>query len=63
MDVIIPQGHTIQLEIAESGEDYLSSSCSSAGITLAGEQPLSLPVIERGASDERWFEVPPWWEE
>ena len=62
MDVIIPEGHTIQLEITESGEDYLPSTCATVGITLDGEQPLSLPLIERAPSDNRWFEVPPWWE-
>ena len=63
MDVIIPEGNTIQLEITESGEDYLPSTCATIGITMDGEQPLSLPLIDRSPSDERWFEVPPWWEE
>jgi len=62
MDVIIPAGHTIELEITESGEDYLPSTCASAGISLvSNEQPLSLPLINRPESDNRWFEVPPWW--
>ena len=62
MDVVIPEGHIIQLEITESGEDYLPSTCASTGITLVeAEQPLSLPLIDRAVSDERWFEVPPWW--
>ena len=63
MDVVIPEGHIIQLEISDAGEDYLPSTCASAGVTLIqAEQPLSLPLIDRSASDERWFEVPPWWE-
>ena len=63
MDVIIPEGHVINLEITESGEDYLPSTCASAGITLSqAEQPLALPLIDRSQADERWFEVPPWWE-
>ena len=63
MDVVIPEGHIIQLEISDSGEDYLPSTCASAGVTLVeAEQPLSLPLIDRSANDERWFEVPPWWE-
>ena len=63
MDVVIPEGHIIQLDITESGEDYLPSTCSSVGITLSNqEQPLSIPVIYRSPSDERWFDVPPWWE-
>ena len=63
MDVVIPEGHTIQLEISDAGEDYLPSKCASAGVTLIeAEQPLSLPLIDRSANDERWFEVPPWWE-
>ena len=63
MDVVIPEGHVIKLEITESGEDYLPSTCSSAGVTLVeAEQPLSLPFIDRPESDNRWFEVPAWWE-
>ena len=63
MDVIIPEGSTIQLEITESGEDYLPSTCSSAGISLIDDvQPLSLPLVERGDDDSRWFDVPPWWD-
>ena len=63
MDVVIPEGHIINLEITESGEDYLPSTCASAGITLIEtEQPLALPLIDRSQTDERWFEVPPWWE-
>ena len=63
MDVVIPEGHVIKLEITESGEDYLPSTCSSAGVTLVeAEQPLSLPTIDRPESDNRWFEVPVWWE-
>ena len=62
MDVVIPEGHIIQLEITESGEDYLPSTCASTGITLTEvEQPLALPLIDRPVNDERWFEVPPWW--
>ena len=63
MDVVIPEGHVIKLEITESGEDYLPSTCFSAGVTLVeAEQPLSLPIIDRPESDNRWFEVPAWWE-
>ena len=34
MDVRIPAGHSIELVISESGEDYLPSPCSAIGMTI-----------------------------
>jgi len=63
MDVIVPKGHTIQLIITESGEDYLPSPCASVGMSIfAGYQVLTLPSIDRTIDHDSWFEAPPWWE-
>ncbi len=63
MDVIVPKGHTIQLIITESGEDYLPSPCASVGMSIfAGYQVLTLPSIDRSIDHDSWFEAPPWWE-
>ena len=64
MDVIVPKGHTIQLVVSESGEDYLPSPCASAGMTIfAGYQVLTLPTIDRPVDHENWFNVPNWWDD
>ena len=64
MDVIVPKGHTIQLVVSETGEDYLPSPCASAGMTIfAGYQVLTLPTIDRPVNHENWFNVPNWWDE
>lgn len=59
MDVRIPAGHTIQLVLTESGEDYLPSPCAWSGLAIvAGMQTLGLPVIDRPTGDSHWFIVP-----
>jgi predicted acyl esterase len=59
MDVRIPAGHTIQLVITESGEDYLPSPCATFGLgIIGGKELLSLPIIERPEGDPHWFTVP-----
>ena len=64
MDVRIPAGHTIRLEITETGEDYLTSPCALVGLVVAGgKEVLSLPLVTREAADPGWFDVPPWWAE
>jgi len=64
MDVIVPKGHTIQLVVTESGEDYLPSPCAALGMTIfAGYQVLNLPTIDRPVDHENWFNVPNWWDE
>ena len=64
MDVIIPEGHTIQLVITETGEDYLPSPCATLGMTIfAGYQVLTLPTLDRPNDHKNWFNVPAWWEE
>ena len=64
MDVIVPKGHTIQLVVTESGEDYLPSPCASVGMTIfAGYQVLTLPTIDRPLDHANWFNSPNWWDE
>ncbi len=64
MDVIVPKGHTIQLVVSETGEDYLPSPCASSGMTIfAGYQTLTLPTIDRPSDHQNWFDVPVWWDE
>ena len=64
MDVIIPKGHTIQLVVSETGEDYLPSPCAALGMTIfEGYQVLTLPVLDRPINHENWFNVPVWWDE
>jgi len=64
MDVIIPEGHTIQLVVTETGEDYLPSPCATLGMTIfAGYQVLTLPTLDRPNDHKNWFNVPAWWEE
>ena len=63
MDVIVPKGHTIQLLVTETGEDYLPSPCAPLGMTIfAGYQVLTLPTIDRPVEHDNWFNVPAWWE-
>ena len=64
MDVIVPKGHTIQLVVTETGEDYLPSPCASLGMTIfAGYQVLNLPTLDRPVDHENWFNSPIWWDE
>jgi hypothetical protein len=64
MDVVLPAGHEIRVELTESGEDYLPSPCAAIGINvnLDDSSTLSLPLIEREEGHENWFEAPHWWE-
>ncbi len=63
MDVIVPKGHTIQLVVTETGEDYLPSPCAPIGMTIfAGYQVLTLPTIDRPVDNENWFNSPNWWD-
>jgi len=64
MDVHVPAGHTLALELTESGEDYLSSPCAVIGMQVIVDESssLCLPLVERNSDDERWFDVPAWWE-
>ena len=65
LDVILPAGHAIRVDLTESGEDYLPSPCAATGIgvSLDESSELGLPLIHRPVDDYRWFLAPPWWED
>ncbi|HIF45643.1 MAG TPA: CocE/NonD family hydrolase [Candidatus Poseidoniales archaeon] len=65
IDAIIPAGHSIKVELTETGEDYLSSACAPIGmsVNLDASSTISLPLLERDADAPEWFQVPQWWEE
>jgi predicted acyl esterase len=65
MDVIVPAGHEISIELTDTGEDYLPSTCAAVGMAVFIDESstLSLPLIERVEDDDRWFLAPPWWED
>ena len=65
LDVILPAGHTLRIELTESGEDYLPGPCASnpaGGLSINGGT-VGLPIIDRPVSDERWFLAPAWWDQ
>lgn len=65
LDTVVPAGSTLRLVLTEDGMDYLPSPCAAIGLRIAdnADSVLSLPLIERGEDDERWFDAPPWWEQ
>ena len=65
LDTVVPAGSTLRLVLTESGMDYLPSPCAAIGLRIAdnADSVLSLPRIERGEDDQRWFDAPPWWEQ
>ena len=61
MDVVIPKGHTLLIELTETGMDYLPSpDCAAVGINvnIDSSSVLSLPLVDRPEDDTRWFNVP-----
>ena len=62
LDVILPAGHSLSIELTETGEDYLSSTCAAFGLSVQGGT-FGLPMIDRPVDDNRWFLAPPWWED
>ncbi len=66
LDVTLPAGHAIRVDLTENGADYLPSPCAATGIgTVTGivvswsdAGTFSLPIIDRPAEDARWFKVP-----
>ena len=65
MDVVVPAGHEISVELTDTGEDYLPSTCAAIGLTVFIDESstLGLPIIDRPVDDNRWFLAPPWWED
>ena len=65
LDVVVHAGHSLRIELTETGEDYLPSPCASnplGGLNVEGGV-IGLPIIDRPNSDKAWFLTPPWWEQ
>ena len=65
LDIVIPAGHSLRIELTETGEDYLPSPCATnplGGLTINGGV-IGLPIIDRSPSHEAWFEAPHWWDQ
>ena len=65
LDVVLPAGHALRLELSETGEDYLPGPCASnpaGGLTVNGGT-FGLPLIDRPMNHEAWFEAPHWWDQ
>ena len=65
LDVVVPAGHTLRIELTESGEDYLPSPCATnplGGLDVDGGM-IGLPIIDRPNSHDSWFLAPPWWDQ
>ena len=60
LDVYLPAGHSIRVELTESGEDYLPSPCAATGISVSLDDSsvLGLPLISRPNGHPNWFIVP-----
>jgi hypothetical protein len=61
MDVVVPAGHSLLIELTETGEDYLPSpDCASTGMNVDTDSSsvLGLPLIDRPEGDVQWFRVP-----
>ncbi len=62
LDIVLPAGHSLSIELTDTGEDYLPSTCAAAGLSVVGGT-FGMPLIERGVDDQRWFLAPPWWDD
>ena len=65
LDIILPAGHALRIDLTESGEDYLPGPCASnaAGGLVVNGGTIGLPMIDRPTDDDRWFLAPAWWEQ
>ena len=65
LDVRLQAGDSIRIELTETGEDYLPSTCAALGLTvnLDESSTLGLPLVDRPVNDDRWFLAPPWWDD
>jgi hypothetical protein len=65
LDVIVPAGNSLRIELTEMGEDYLPGPCATnplGGLSIDGGT-IGLPLIDRPVNHEAWFLAPPWWEQ
>ena len=56
LDVVLPAGHILSIELTDTGEDYLPSTCAVMGLSVQGGT-FGMPLIERPATHQNWFEV------
>ena len=56
IDVVLPAGHSLGIELTDTGEDYLPSTCALTGLSVQGGD-FSMPLIERDEGHEVWFDV------
>ncbi|MDP7001622.1 MAG: CocE/NonD family hydrolase [Candidatus Poseidoniaceae archaeon] len=56
LDVVLPAGHSLSIELTDAGEDYLPSICAATGLGVIGGT-FGMPLIERPVVHENWFEV------
>ena len=65
LDIVLPAGHALRIELTETGEDYLPGPCASnpaGGLSVSGGT-IGLPLIDRPVDDGRWFLAPAWWDQ
>ncbi|MEE3083156.1 MAG: CocE/NonD family hydrolase C-terminal non-catalytic domain-containing protein, partial [Candidatus Thermoplasmatota archaeon] len=62
LDVVLPAGHSLSLELTDTGADYLPSTCALTGLSVQGGT-FGMPLVDRPTDDSRWFLSPPWWED
>ena len=65
LDVIVPAGNSLRIELTENGEDYLPGPCATnplGGLSIDGGT-IGLPLIDRPPNHEAWFLAPPWWDQ
>ena len=56
LDVVLPAGHVLSIELTHTGEDYLPSTCASTGLWVI-DADFGMPLIDRPVEHENWFEV------
>ena len=56
LDVVLPAGHHLSIELTDTGEDYLPSTCAVTGLSVQGGT-FGMPLIDRPTDHENWFEV------
>jgi len=65
LDVIVPAGHTLRIELTEAGEDYLPGPCATnplGGLSIDGGT-IGLPLIERPVDHEACALPISWWDQ
>ncbi len=56
LDVVLPAGHSLSIELTDTGEDYLPSTCAAFGLSVQGGT-FGMPLIDRPIDHANWFDV------